>query len=115
MDSPNVDTVKKQILMIKQLREEAEDRAEQAEAKCQELQKTFELVRNLIETHFVFQPTLTFENFQKTEERNDLLKRIRQLESDLESVKEQLIDGNQRLEEANVAANAVSNSLFFFN
>lgn len=86
MDSPNVDTVKKQILMIKQLREEAEDRAEQAEAKCQELQKTFEL---------------------KTEERNDLLKRIRQLESDLESVKEQLIDGNQRLEEANVAANAV--------
>ena len=44
MDSPNVDTVKKQILMIKQLREEAEDRAEKAEAKCQELQKTFDLV-----------------------------------------------------------------------
>lgn len=30
--------------MIKQLREEAEDRAEKAEAKCQELQKTFDLV-----------------------------------------------------------------------
>ena len=43
-DSPNVDTVKKQIIMIKQLRVEAEEKAEKAEARCKELEKIFELV-----------------------------------------------------------------------
>jgi len=85
MDSPNVDTVKKQIIMIKQLREEAEDRAEKAEAKCQELEKTYEL---------------------KTDERNDLLKRIAQLERDLTNVNDELKVGNERLEEASTVANA---------
>lgn len=85
MDSPNVDTVKKQIIMIKQLREEAEDKAEKAEAKCQDLQKTYD---------------------HKIEERNDLLKRIAQLEKDLEDVKSELEVGTAKLEEASVVANA---------
>ena len=43
-DSPNVDTVKKQIIMIKQLRVEAEEKADKAEERCKELEKIFELV-----------------------------------------------------------------------
>ena len=108
-DSPNVDTVKKQILMIKQLREEAEDKAEKAEAKCQELQKTYDLVSFVftVSSLVSFQIHLLFSNSnQKTEERSDLLKRIAQLERDLVDVKESLEVGNAKLEEASKVADS---------
>jgi len=108
-----MDSIKKKMQAMKLEKENAVDRAEQAEQRQKDFEEKLKAVSFLF---FSFQLKWSFQifYFQSEEESNALQKKIQQIESELDAAQEQLGEANAKLEAKEKAATDVSLIHFFF-
>lgn len=110
MATPTMDSIKKKMQAMKTEKENASDRAEKAEQNTRDVEEKCKLVRL-----FSFEALLLrcfylsiYLHSKAEEENNALMKKINQLDNDLDKAQEQLAETNNKLEEANKKSADVS-------
>jgi hypothetical protein len=117
MATPTMDSIKKKMQAMKTEKENASDRAEKAEQNTRDVEEKCKLVRfSAHEALFLNFFYLSFYFHLKAEEENNaLMKKINQLDNDLDKAQEQLAETNNKLEEANKKSADVSVKIVFLD
>ena len=120
MATPTMESIKKKMQAMKQEKENVTDLADQAEEKTklaqQKLFKVNQITHSLSKTMKInFFKLIQTKNFKAEEENAELMKRITQLENDMNKVQADLTISSEKLEKANKKNSDVSCRICFLD